>query len=171
MTATLSPSAVNDVLSITVGSRTALFGASDAAVQITDDSTGELLLDLDWRDLERAAEGSGPTYATYADGETRFFSSDGALIMAISDTEAFRAFEEQAERYQAGIDHTLLVRSGDAWYEAELPELDGATPERLGVGGDEVLLGVIRYGDGDPEEVSVNEIRLLLGSLATAPAE
>ncbi len=164
---TLDPDPTADVLTVTVGSRTARFAGPDSALQITDDS-GAVLLDLDWEELERSAQGTGPTYVSYAEGVTELRSADGTLLMSITDDQAREGIGQRMSRIEAGIDHVLFLEIDGRWYEAELPEVDGAVPEQIAMGGDMVVVGVNPYTsvlDGDDMAPGSGPFEVLTGRI------
>ncbi len=165
--ATLDPPELARVLTITVGSRTARFGIDGSAVEITDDTTGEVLLQLGWDEWSQAIEAGTPTYTTYADEATTFWSADGTEVMTITDDEAYQGFDEQSRRYEAGIDHVLFVKRDGQWHEAALPDVDGASPDQLALGTDTVVAGLARYTGGfeEPEPTLPPRLELLIGRL------
>jgi hypothetical protein len=142
---TLDPDWTADVLTVTVGSRTARFAGPDSALRVTDDDSGEVLLDLGWDDLERSAQGTGPTYATYADGITELRSADGTPLMRITNEQAREAVDQRSRRIEAGIDHVLFVEIDGRWYEAGLPDVGGSVPEQIAVGDALLAVGVNGY--------------------------
>ncbi|MDH3754996.1 MAG: hypothetical protein OEU32_14085, partial [Acidimicrobiia bacterium] len=163
--ATLDAAPGIEVLTITVDGRTARFDAPFSAVQIVDDPTGEILLDLSWDEAQEAVELGEPAYASYAEGATSFWSPDGTLLMTITDDRAQQAFDEQVMRYEAGIDHVLFVRRDEQWFEADVPEATGLSPEQLAVGTDAIVVGTIHSrSDGGTDPV-FNEIGVWLGRI------
>ena len=164
--ATLSPGPTAEVLTITVGPRTAEFGAPDSAVRITDNATGDLLLEVGWQDMEAGAEGLGPSFATYADGATTFWSADGSPVMTIIDAVAYEAFDEQAQRIEAGVDHVVFIELDDEWYEVALAEIGSGSPEQLAVGSTTVVVGTIDYRGTDAGEAVTNSLTVLVGQLS-----
>lgn len=164
---TLDPDPTADVITVTVGSRTARFAGPDSALQITDDS-GTVLLDLDWGELERSAQGAGPTYVSYSDGVAELRSADGTLLMTITDEQAREAIEQRTSRIEAGIDHVLFLEIDGRWFEAELPDVGGAVPEQIAVGGDTVAVGVNPYSavpNGDDIALGSGPFEVLIGHI------
>ncbi len=165
--ATLEPPMTSGALTITVGSRTAHFGVDGSALQITDDASGDILLQLGWDEWSQAIEAGTPIYATYAEEATTFWTADGTELMTITDDEAYRGFDEQGRQYEASIDHVLFVKADGQWYEAALPDVDGASPDQLAIGSDTVIVGLVWFTDDfeGPPPASPPRIEVLVGRL------
>lgn len=151
---------------ISTGGNTAEFDG-DQVVLITDDTTGEELLVVTWGDVE---SGLVSEYAVYEDGETRFFSSDGDLIMAIPDELVEAARVEREEALRASIAQVLFLHDGNEWFEVDvesgsLDYIHGAV-----VGNDQIILLGVRgdgygYWDHEPTGFS-SEVIVLIGTPA-----
>ncbi len=166
--ATIDPPVDSGALMITVGSRTARFGVDGSALEITDDTSAEILLKLGWDEWSQAIEAGAPTYATYADEATTFWSADGTELMTISDDDAYRAFEQQGRQYEAGIDHVLFVKRDGQWHEVALPDVDGGSPDQLAIGTDTIVVGLVWYTEDfeGPPPASPPRLELLVGRLS-----
>lgn len=165
----LDPAPTSEILTITVDGRTARFGAPGSAVEITDDSTGQVLLVADWEEMERAAADGKATYASYAEGVTSFWAADGSLVLRITDAQAQAALEEQAARYQAQTSQVLFIKLDGVWYEGSTAELNGAYPQQLVVGKDSLVVGATEYRAYESQEPTVNRLTVSVGR--PAPTE
>jgi hypothetical protein len=158
--ATINPSAAAEVLTITVDSQTATFGAAGSVVEITEDRTGETLLEVTEDDVETG----DADFATYGDGATRFWSPSGELVMTISDADAFAAFNAQAGAYDDAVHQVIFIETDGQWFEAGLPELDDGFVAQLAVGDDVIVVGAIN-GDGfDGQVAPADTITVLVGT-------
>jgi hypothetical protein len=157
-TATIDPP--NDaVLEITVESRTAIFGLPGSVVEIADTVTGETLSSISFEDFE-----SGDSHeVTYDNGATTFWSSDGAPLMTIGDTEAFAAFDAQAAEFEAALRRSVFVERDGQWFEAELPGLDGGFAAQLAVGADVIVVGGMTGAHVEPSPSDGVVITLIVG--------
>ncbi len=162
-TATLSQAPPFENLRISVGDRTAEFGGPGFAVRITDDATGDVLLELDWAEMEEAAARADTTFVDYDEAATRFYARNGSLVMVITDEQAYAGFEAQSRAHQAATGHVLFLEIDGSWHEASVPRTDETSA--LAVGPDAIVIGVTDYGPFGPGEVSRNDFGLQIGRL------
>jgi hypothetical protein len=159
--ATTTPAVEPGLLTITAESLTATFGAAGSIVKITDDRSGETLLEVTENDLEFG----DANFATYGDSATTFWSPSGELVMTIADAAAFAAFDAQMAAYENAVRQVVFVAPHDQWFEADLPELDQGYVAQLAVGDEVIVIGVIN-GDGfDGAVAPADTITVLVGTL------
>ena len=158
--ATVDPAHVTDKLTITVGSRTATFGAPGSIVEIVDAQTGEIVLEVETDPVEI----DDVPYATYDDGATMLWSPSGELLMTISDADAFAAFDAQAAAYEDAVRQVVFITKHDEWFEADLPDLGDGFVAQLAVGDDVIVVGAINGAGLDGEVSPADTIRILVGT-------
>jgi hypothetical protein len=124
-------------LTISKGGLTAEF-EGQYVVRITDDATGDELLALTWADLDR---GVSSDQISYEDGETRFFSEDGALIMTITNAEAEEAFRAREAQFEDARHQVMFIELEGAWHEARVDVAGVDYVTSVAVGDSQVLLG------------------------------
>ncbi|MDF1597017.1 MAG: hypothetical protein P1T08_13135 [Acidimicrobiia bacterium] len=116
----------------------------DFIVRITDDSTGDVVLFLTWNEFESGALGDR---IVYADEETRFFDTDGNLILAITNEEARDAYRVRDGNSQPVVRQIMFIESDGEWYEVEVDGAAVGAIAGLVVGEEEVLLGGMDWGE------------------------
>jgi hypothetical protein len=162
-TGTLYGGAEIQALTITIGGRTARFGW-ESAVEITDDATGEVLVDLSWDQVENPV---GEPPVTYAEGVTTFYDGRGRVVMTIPDADVNAAYEAQSEAIEQQIEKVLFIQTAaDAvWFEATpATGLEPGSDEQILVGEDRIVIGRMVFEDGDPES-EPSRIQLVVGTL------
>ena len=98
-------------------------------------------------------------------GITSFWSLEGSLVMTITDEQAQAGFDDQYRRYEEGTGYALFVRTRDGWFEATLPQFDGASPEHVAVGEDSIVLGAIEYQRYEEQRSGANRLTVHVGHL------
>ncbi len=156
--ATTAPS-----LAVTVGGRTARFGP-DWAVEITENTTGEVLLALTWDQIENPG---GDPPVTYVDQATRFWDDDGQLVLRIPDDDVYAAYDAQSAAIDEQVTKLLFLKTPEgAWFETTPPAAaERSSEQQLVVGDDAVIIGRMTWTP-ESEESEPGSIQLLVGTPA-----